>query len=161
MWDTLKNPNFEKILVFERSDGPRMPKMYSGEVQNVFAKFLNFLSFFNHLVILSKWFEILKPKNELKMAKYVLWETLKNINFEKILIFEGFDGSRMLKMYSGEVLNIFEKFLNFFQFFTPPWPFSARILKFLGPKWAQNGLIWCVGNPEKPKFWGNFDFWRL
>ena len=111
VWETLKNPNVEKISVFEGSDGPRMPKMHSEEVQNVFEKFLNFLSFFNHsLAILSRWFEILKPKNGLKMAKSGVWETLKNLNFEKILIFEGFDGSRMLKMYSGEVLNISENF---------------------------------------------------
>ena len=37
------------------------------------------------------------------MAKSGVWETLKNLNFEKILIFEGFDGSRMHKMYSEEV----------------------------------------------------------
>ena len=40
------------------------------------------------------------------MAKSGVWETLKNLDFEKIVIFEGFDGSsrsRMPKMYSGEV----------------------------------------------------------
>ena len=39
VWETLKNPNFEKIWGFEGSDGPRMPKMHSGEVQNVFEQF--------------------------------------------------------------------------------------------------------------------------
>ena len=32
VWETLKNPNFEKISVFEGCDGYRMPKMHSGEV---------------------------------------------------------------------------------------------------------------------------------
>ena len=44
------------------------------------------------------------------MAKSGLWETRRNLNFEKIMIFKGFDGSRMPKMYSGEVSNIFENF---------------------------------------------------
>ena len=73
-------------------------------------------------------------KKELKTAKSGLWGTLKTPNFDEISIFEGCDGSRMPKMHSGGVSNIFEKFLNFFQFFTTPWPFSARILRFLGPK---------------------------
>ena len=74
------------------------------------------------------------------MAYSGVWETLKNPNFEEVSIFEGCDGSRMPKMHSGEVSNIFEKFLNFFQFFTTPWPFSARILKCLvkiNPKWPN------------------------
>ncbi len=62
------------------------------------------------------------------------WETLKNPNFQESLVFEGCDASRMPKMHSWEVLNIFEKFLNFFHFFTTPWPFSASVLKFVGPK---------------------------
>ena len=32
VWETLKNPNFEKISVFEGCDASRMPKMYSREV---------------------------------------------------------------------------------------------------------------------------------
>ena len=86
------------------------------------------------------------------MAKSGVWETLKNANFEKMWHFEGRRGSRMPKIHFWGVLNMFEKFLNFFHFFTTPWPFSARILKFLRPKRAQNGLTWCMENPEKLKF---------
>ena len=42
-------------------------------------------------------------------AKSGVWETLKNPNIEEILDFEGCDGSRMPKMHSGGVWNIFEK----------------------------------------------------
>ena len=64
------------------------------------------------------------------MAKSAVWETLKNLNFEKILIFEGFDGSRMPKMYSEEVLNIINKFLNFSNFFITLSAFTAKVLNF-------------------------------
>ena len=36
-------------------------------------------------------------------AKSGVWKTLKKPNFEKISVFEGFDGSRMSKMHSGGV----------------------------------------------------------
>ena len=36
-------------------------------------------------------------------AKPGVWKTLKNPNFEEILIFEGCGGSRMTKMHSGGV----------------------------------------------------------
>ena len=36
-------------------------------------------------------------------AKSGVWKTLKNPNFEEIMIFEGCGGSRMTKMHSGGV----------------------------------------------------------
>ena len=89
------------------------------------------------------------------MAKSGVWETLKKPIFQKISIFEGCDGSRMPKMHSGSVQNIFEKFLKFFKFFTTPWPFSARILKFLSesePQIAQSGVWQTMKNPNLRKF---------
>ena len=86
-----------------------------------FAMVLNFVA--------SKW-----GQNGPIWARSGVWKTLKNRNFEEIPIFEGCDGSRMPKMHSGGVWNIFEKFLNFFQIFITPWPFSALILNFLAPK---------------------------
>ena len=56
---------------------------------------------------------------------------------------------RFLKavMVLGCILEVFRLFLENFiflkNFFISPWPFSARILKFLGPKWfkmAQFGV---------------------
>ena len=32
VWETLKNPNFEEILVFEACGGFRMRKIHSGEL---------------------------------------------------------------------------------------------------------------------------------
>ena len=134
VWKTLKNPKFEEILIFEGCSGSMMPKMHSGGVQNIFEKFLNFFHFFITPCAFSARILNFLAKNEPKIAYCGVWETLKNPNFEEILVFEGCYGSRMPKMHSGEVSNIFEKFLNFFQFFTIPWPISARILKFFGPK---------------------------
>ena len=68
------------------------------------------------------------------MAKSDVWDTLKTPKFYKICVFEGCDDSRMPKKYFGGVWNIFEKILNFFHFFTTPWPFCARGLNFLGQK---------------------------
>ena len=85
------------------------------------------------------------------MAKSGVWKTLKNPKFEQIRFFEGCSGSRVSKMYSWEVSNMFEKFLNFSHNFITFGPFSASVLKFLGPQWTQNGQIWCMENPEKPK----------
>ena len=86
------------------------------------------------------------------MAYSRVWVTLKNPHFEKISIFEGCDGSRMPKMHSGGVWNIFEKILNFSHLFTTPWPISRKLLKLLGPKGAQNGLIWYVETLKNPTF---------
>ena len=52
-------------------------------------------------------------------------------------------------------------FKNHFQFCTIPWQFSVRILKFLGPKSAQNGLTWCMENPEKSKILTKLRFLKV
>ena len=80
------------------------------------------------------------------MAYSGVWETLKNPKFEEISVFEACGGSRMPKIHSGEVQNIFEKFLNVFHFFTTPWPLSERILKYLCQKWAQNDIMRKIEN---------------
>ena len=80
------------------------------------------------------------------MAYSGVWETLKNPNFEKISVFEGCDGSRMPKMHSGEVQNIFEKFLNVFHFLNTPSPLSERILKYLYQTWAKNDIMRKIEN---------------
>ena len=85
------------------------------------------------------------------MTKSDVWKALKTPKFEQIGFFEGRGCSGMSKMHSWGVSNMFEKFLNLFHIFITFGPFSAKILKFLGPKWAQNGQIWCMENPEKPK----------
>ena len=101
MWKTLKKSNFEEISVFEGYNGSRMPKMYSGGVQNIFEKLLNFFTFFHHpLAMFRKRFEMSRPKMSPKWPKSGVWKTLKNRNFEEILIFEGCGGSRMTKMHS-------------------------------------------------------------
>ena len=45
-----------------------------------------------------------------KWPDLVYGKTLENPNFEEISVFEGYDGSKVPKMYSGEVSNIFENF---------------------------------------------------
>ena len=87
------------------------------------------------------------------MAESGVWKTLQNPNFEEILIFEGCGGSRMTKMHSGGVQNIFEKFLNFF-ILSPllDLAISAQKIEIFMPTRALNGQIRCMENGENPKF---------
>ena len=71
------------------------------------------------------------------MAKSGVWKTLKNPNFEQICFFESCSGSRMSKMHSWRVSNMFEKFLNFFHIFITFGPICARFLKFQAKKEPQ------------------------
>ena len=50
-----------------------------------------------------KFFAPKWAQNDQIWTKSGVWKTLKNPNFEEILIFEGCGGSRMTKMHSGGV----------------------------------------------------------
>ena len=84
----------------------RRPKCILGEF-GTFLKNKKISKIFHHVLdIFCKGFEIFSPKwarNDQIWAKSGVWKTLKNPNFEEILIFEGCGGSRMTKMHSGGV----------------------------------------------------------
>ena len=67
------------------------------------------------------------------------------------------NGFKMPKIFSGRLWNIFEKNLIFFDFLTPPWAFSEKILKIDGQKLAKNGFLRSVGNMWKTLKNPNFD----
>ena len=46
VWESLKNPNFQEISVFQARDGSGMPKTHAEENYNIFEKFPNFFHFF-------------------------------------------------------------------------------------------------------------------
>ena len=76
------------------------PKCILGKFRIFLKKFFIFSPLLDHF---SQGFWDFFAKNEPKIAESGVWKTFESPNFEKILFLGGCDGSRMPKMYSGEV----------------------------------------------------------
>ena len=89
-------------------------------------------------------------------GKHSKTQILRNFRFLKVVMVLGYP-----KYILGKFGIFLKNFYFFFNFFTTPWTFSARIWIFFDPKMSPKSTKLVYGKRWKTKFWENFGFWGV